>query len=1391
MTMLIRRPTQQTPAGGRESHAASRLRALAIAALVTGLLAGGWSPVFGVFFPTWDPDPIFEDDFELANNLDPPDPTLYTVFQDPLAGWTPKWRHQDTDHIDDVENGMWGDLYMRSEDIDEGERTVLVVNKSMEGNVAYDATEWDNIRIDVDISGWEDTAAGVAFGLQDANNDGLLETGYYFYIDSFPVHEDALTGARAQWHLVRQTGGAWTELGSGPVELDPPNNNLLTTEWRDPDDPAYRLRVEFFCNNFRVQVQRQWNPAPGIEQFAGCGGSLTDDPEARWCPVVEWFESGSRLTPGMAGLYSAGTNPVGVDARSRFDNLKISTWRESCDELCTQWYGWGDTTETWWAIKDPTTVNEKIERLEFKFLYEAALHDYGGVNRDPQGRIDNAVNHTDAQRCDGWSLAVDLPEPADGPGSNLDALRSFLEPMSSAVELVNTALGGSCAGPEHLLMGDDDLCFTPDFDNDPDSAGYNPIPFVTFGSTPIEDSLDDAYAWYKEQIREPSGGEDTGGPWYDDPLRECRNWYIILITDGEESPFCSPDAYGSDCTAAEDFREVAGTGLNHEDLPPVPIYTIGFAGGFTGTGVQSTVECLSTETDGEFRVAADAEELAQVLFYVLQRLDERDRSFVPFKVSPPPSSQGGRQATKDSLALFPFFVPREGHTVWPGTMYAFRLNKDNPKIPVKSGACEIDFDQMLWDASGSLTSQIMAATPVRNVFFSTQVGGVWTRYDLDDIENGGSTTVRNAFRTLLNWPVAATDLQVQEVVNFLRYEWKDNDGDGSNTNPQHPPKSGVSPGGRPIFDRDLSTEEAASALGDVYHSQPVLVNPPNTSMYFYDYGFVAQNERGAHNYIDFMEKHALRRRVALAGSNDGMLHAHDAGFWDREEQGTDYDGIHDLGTGDELFAFVPNAVFPRLHNLTYGEDQQYMVDGPTSVGDVFIRPSAGADPEWRTVAISTMRRGGRGMVALDITQPDPLNADDEPTASALPGCTSNVSGCDGQYPNVLWEFRDNADADANGYADLGWTWSKPAIARLGIYNAGDTTAPTDMFVAFFGGGWDRPTITAGGGITYNDRRGTYVYGVNIETGAIVLKYNIGTNLPGGFTALDSNLDGFHDRIYFGDTNGGIWRIKYPAPDNSGATGPDIEANGGGAKVRRIWNLTGTSDIRQQFFARPVTVPTLFGGGSYTWGLAIGSGDRANLQRKDRVVDGTDNEINNFFFLLDTGEDGVTRDHTNLSAVNYDQLTGDYTCPDNTRIDPDANRYGWRLKLRANEKVNFEATVLNGHVLFPTFEATDTPLGSGDVVDMCGGGGPTPTPTTVGDTGGDVFCSGAGIGREYDLWFECGYGEEKAVNDIITGLEDYTIDGITYVTFTVSEVQPGITEEFVTSTGYATSNWRQD
>ena len=55
------------------------------------------------------------------------------------------------------------------------------------------------------------------------------------------------------------------------------------------------------------------------------------------------------------------------------------------------------------------------------------------------------------------------------------------------------------------------------------------------------------------------------------------------------------------------------------------------------------------------------------------------------------------------------------------------------------------------------------------------------------------------------------------------------------------------------------------------------------------------------------------------------------------------------------------------------------IDGQLTVDDVFIDPAHSGTPsandrEWRTVAIGAYREGGRGLYALDLTHPDPVQS---------------------------------------------------------------------------------------------------------------------------------------------------------------------------------------------------------------------------------------------------------------------------------------------------------------------------------------------------------------------------------------------------------------------------------
>jgi len=103
---------------------------------------------------------------------------------------------------------------------------------------------------------------------------------------------------------------------------------------------------------------------------------------------------------------------------------------------------------------------------------------------------------------------------------------------------------------------------------------------------------------------------------------------------------------------------------------------------------------------------------------------------------------------------------------------------------------------------------------------------------------------------------------------------------------------------------------------------------------------------------------------------------------------------------------------------------------------------------------------------------------------------------------------------------MGETWSIPTVGK--IVNDGD-----DSFVAFVGSGYDNDT---------NNTVGNYFYAVDIETGTSFWSYetvdvdtsgsfpNIPNTIPGSPSSIDSDQDGFTDRVYFADLDGRVYRL---------------------------------------------------------------------------------------------------------------------------------------------------------------------------------------------------------------------------------------------------------------------------
>ncbi len=306
-------------------------------------------------------------------------------------------------------------------------------------------------------------------------------------------------------------------------------------------------------------------------------------------------------------------------------------------------------------------------------------------------------------------------------------------------------------------------------------------------------------------------------------------------------------------------------------------------------------------------------------------------------------------------------------------------------------------------------------------------------------------------------------------------------------------------------------------LGDMVNSSPVVVGAPNSPI------ALMNATVGDTSYADFRNTNLGRERRIYVGANDGMLHA----FNDQ---------------GAEVFAFIPSAVIPTLNKLTdrgYNGGHQSYVDNTPVVGDVY---SGG---RWRTVLIGTLRGGGQGIFALDITDPN--------------------------APTLLWE-KSASDAD---YADLGFTYGRPVITRLHT------------------GGWG--VVLSNG---YNSARdNTVLYVMNVADGSLIKALPVSDALttPNGLGApfvadVDGDLIG--DYAYAGDLHGNLWRFDLIGSSLTAVAAADnfrVAFGGSPLYTARATSLaSGTTNLVQPITASPTVIahPTgtghlvIFGTGKY-------------------------------------------------------------------------------------------------------------------------------------------------------------------------------------------------------------------
>ncbi|MYM93900.1 pilus assembly protein PilY [Rugamonas sp. FT81W] len=306
----------------------------------------------------------------------------------------------------------------------------------------------------------------------------------------------------------------------------------------------------------------------------------------------------------------------------------------------------------------------------------------------------------------------------------------------------------------------------------------------------------------------------------------------------------------------------------------------------------------------------------------------------------------------------------------------------------------------------------------------------------------------------------------------------------------------------------------SSVLGDSINSTPVLVGPPSGAALDAD-------------YTAFRERNKARRPMIYLGANDGMLHGFDA------------------GSGIERYAYLPDALISALNRLpSPSYVHRAYVDGPAISGDAVIAGN------WRTVLISAMGGGAQGLFALDVTDPEALNA-----ASAL------------------WEFTDRDDPMMGNLTTL------PQIAKVRTGHGGE--AASDRYLAVATSGLNN--YASDGHSSRNGKGALFLLALDKPSDA-PWKLNANyyrwttpisdSTMANGLSApaLAFDRDGALSYAYAGDLQGNLWRFDF-------AGWPSVA-------VQALFTARDADGRRQPIAQRPMLAYATGGGYMVLFGTGV-------------------------------------------------------------------------------------------------------------------------------------------------------------------------------------------------------------
>lgn len=747
-----------------------------------------------------------------------------------------------------------------------------------------------------------------------------------------------------------------------------------------------------------------------------------------------------------------------------------------------------------------------------------------------------------------------------------------------------------------------------------------------FSATPLGPMLEDIkYVLESHADLQPMDGTGNG-----DPYHSCRRRIAILITDGKADP---EGAFGYKDTAT------AMWALKNTAPNPVTVYVVGFNLDDESVAVLDSLDPDNGgPADGLF-IADSPEQLAASIAEITsaELQGRRSRTTTVF-------SNATRSADDLQYQFNASYDGDKGYAINQVgylNQTVYRCNASCAGVMSTGRSCA----QEIYPLHEKLNSR----TTARNVRFHVDGGlvdltttpphliattvadlaakfGLPLNVTLPQIDPGGTDVDGNPLVDLINDLGSSLNFgnasaYMQQLVRYV-----------------------LALGGT-MRCIDDSNSSKCQRMGAIRRATPVIQEPQVSGKYpLRSWNKYVSEPNAVTGYSP-----SCRPTMLYTGTHDGQIHAF------RVDNARDLSGacatqtvpaVTDATLGEERWAIVPQHLFKRAHNLV--NSTAFLMDGGLHVdevlmerGDPLTTTSDAEAANWRSVLTGSYGRGGRGYIAMDVTNPMDID-----TVEVLWEISNDLGRCrDGNCESPLL----NPGAD---FTKLGFTGAKASYATAFI-------SGKEVAIAILSGG-------ANTGAT-EPLSGRVVYIVRMDTGEKLAEFsptsgNV-TNFDAstalmefgitGTPAAYPNLPGtVASRAFVGDAGGRMWRIDLVGDPASWYMQQVYDPYAAGGPV------PGTTAARQPVFGAPRLALT----GEFGHVAVIyGTGDI------DYVSNG-----------------GSTRG----GVWSFSEVTS----PSGTNISVNEN---WVKVLAPGEKITGEPEVFNKVAYFSSFNA--------DLTDACNGG----------------------------------------------------------------------------------------